>query len=242
MLLREEQVTTGEPADQGTYPGVTRRRARRLSLVVHLEVEWQGPGGTTVTERARTKNMSVHGALLLMKNYPRANTVVRLKNPLSGQVAQARTTEIRRSHDGKLVGATVQLLAPNQTFWGLTFQLQRTMMQLTDIEHAFQMQKPSMDFRVLRYLREAVEELVQTASAVQQWQDLQAEGKDAYRVLDALGSARLQRATRLLHDLTADIDACELASENEEFRSFSHSVERLYERLTRGSTAVWNAK
>jgi hypothetical protein len=235
-------MTTVEVADQGTQTGATRRRASRLSLVVHLEVEWKSLLGKTEIEPARTRDMSEHGALLLMKNYPRANTPVSLKSALAGQIVQARATEIRRSREGKLVGVIVELLEPNPAFWGLTFQLQRTTIQLMDIERAIQAQKPGMDFRVAGSLREVVEDLVQTASTVQQWQDLQAEGKDAYRALDALGVARLQRATRLLHDLTADIDGGELTRENEAFGGLARSVERFYDRLTRGPAAVWNAK
>jgi hypothetical protein len=186
--------------------------------------------------------MSVHGALLLMKNCPRANTEVTLKNLLSGESAQGRVTEMRRSSEGKPVGVAIELLVPSETFWGLTFQLQRATAQLMSIESAFQTPQSGVDFRVLRSLREVVADLRQIASAVQQWQELRVEGKDAYRVLDVVTGARVHRATHLLHDLTADIDSCEMTSDSEEFYNFARAVERLYERLTRGPVTVKRAE
>jgi hypothetical protein len=185
--------------------------------------------------------MSAHGALLLMKNCPRANTEITLKNLLSGERAQARVTETRRSSDGKPVGVAIELLVPSETFWGLTFQLQRATAQLMSIESAFQTLKSTVDFRVLRSLREVVDDLRQIASAVQQWQELRVEGKDAYRVLDVVTEARVQRATHLLRELTADIDSGEMSSDSDEFCNFAHAVERLFERFTRGSARLRNA-
>jgi len=235
-------MTTGGPVNQGNVVDASRRRTNRLSLVVPLEVQWQEPRSGTITEQARTRNMSVHGALLLMKNCPRSNMTVSLKNLLTCETAQGRVTEMRRSSEGKLVGVAVELLVPSETFWGLTFQLQSATAQLMSIESSFQALKSGVDFRVLRSLREVVSDLRQIASAVQQWQELQVEGRDAYRVLDVVTSARVDRATRLLHELTADIDSCAISSDNEEFCNFARAVERLYERLTRGPVSFRSAE
>src|ERR1700674_3663401 len=91
-----------------------------------------------------------------------------------------------------------------------------------------------VDFRVLRDLREAVEYLRSVTSAVQQWQELRVQGKDGYSVLEVLDRGRMDCATHLLRDLTADIDACELASDTKDFSRLAQAVERLYERMTRG--------
>ncbi len=235
-------MTTGGTVSQEIAANSTRRRASRLNLVVPLEVEWQEPRGGAVTEPARTRDMSPHGALLLMKNCPRPNTAVTLKNLLSGESIQGKASETRRSSDGKLLGMVVELLEPSETFWGLTFQLQRATLQLMGIEKSFQALKSGVDFRVLRSLREIVDDLRQIAASVQQWQELQQEGKDAYRVLDVVTSARVARATNLLRELTADIDSSAISSDSEEFTNFTAAVERLYERLTRGPVTFRNAE
>jgi hypothetical protein len=230
------------PASHGTTPEAPRRRAKRLNLVVPLEVQWQEPRRGVVTEPARTRDMSPHGALLLMKNFPQANSVVTLKNLLTGESSQGRVAQMRRSSEGKLLGVVVELLTPSETFWGLTFQLQNASMQLMAIEGSFQASKSGVDFRILGCLREAVGDLRQTAAAVQQWQELQLEGQDAYRVLDVLTRARVDRATHLLEELTADINSGAVAPDNEEFGGFTRAVERLLDRLTRGPVAFRDAR
>ena len=230
------------PASHAITTEVTRRRAKRLSLVVPLEVQWQEPRGGAVTEPARTRDMSPHGALLLMKNFPRANAVVTLKNLLTGESSQGRVAQMRRSSEGKLLGVAVELLVPSETFWGLTFQLQSASMQLMSIESSFQASKSGVDFRILGCLREVVGDLRQTAAAVQQWQELQLEGRDAYPALDVLNRARVDRATHLLDELTADVNSGALSPDNEEFAGFTQAVERILERLTRRTVAFKDAQ
>ena len=171
-----------------------------------------------------------------MTNYPRLHCEIALKNSLSGESARARVVAIRRSKDGKLQGVAVELLAPNETFWGVTFQLQRSTAQLLEVERA--LQSRDIDFRVLRELREAVEYLRKTASAVQQWQDLQVEGEDAYKVLPVLTVARVDRTTHLINELTADLEASEVTEVTGGFGGFVRAVERLRDRLSRISPRV----
>jgi len=230
------------PASHAITTEAPRRRAKRLNLVVPLEVQWQDSRGGAVTEPARTRDMSPHGALLLMKKFPRANAVVTLKNLLTGESSQGRVTQMRRSSEGQLLGVAVELLVPSETFWGLTFQLQSASVQLMSIETSFQASKSGVDFRILGCLREVVGDLRQTAAAVQQWQELQLEGRDAYPVLDVLTRARIDRATHLLDELTADINSGALSPDNEEFAAFTRSVERILERLTRRSVAFKDAR
>jgi hypothetical protein len=162
------------------------------------------------------------------------HAAVVLKNLASGETAEGCVTDIRRSKEGKLLGVVVELLAPSEKFWGLTFQLQNTTAQLLAIENSFQTAQPHLDFRVLQGLREAVEDLRRMASAVQQWQELQAEGQDAYPVLEVLTRARVDRATHLLSELRADIDSGTITCDSKEFGQCAQAVARLYERMTLG--------
>jgi hypothetical protein len=170
------------------------------------------------------------------------NTEITLTNTLSKEACQARVTRVKRLATGNNESVGVEMIAPSSKFWGLTFQLQQTTTQLLEIEKAIQTESQDVDFRVLRSLTDAVEYLRDVASVVYRWQELKLVGKNAYSVLDPLCSARVRNATNLFRDLTADIDASELTSNSEEYTALAQSVERLYERMTRGPYAYREVK
>lgn len=249
-------MATEAPSGNNPSNGTERRKTRRLVLSVPVEVEWQISSGEAVKEPALARDLDVLGALLQMKDspdlkicnhpdrcrcvqaggktIPGTGTQITVKNASSGDLVQGRVVRLTRSPNGKLVDVGIELLEPSETFWGLTFQLQRTSLRIREIESAFQSDLRDVDFRVRRGLREAVEHLQGVVAAVQQWQDLQAQGKNPYSVLEALNSARVERTAHLLRELTADIDAAELTSTTEEYVNLAKSVERLYDRMTRG--------
>ena len=222
-------MSTGELTPHQDAPTPERRRARRFSLVVPVEVEWADLDGARFKEVARARDVNVHGAFLRMKRYPRVNSKVVLKNCLNGESTDARLAAVRRSKEGEPLGVIVELLVPSETFWGLTFQLQRSTAQLLEIDQA--LQSPDIDFRVLRELRGAIEYLGKIASAVRQWQDLRLEGGDTYSVLPMLTDVRLRRAVQMIDELTADLDALEVTYETAGFDDLVLAVDRLYQRL-----------
>ncbi|MDA2914137.1 hypothetical protein MYX77_09300, partial [Acidobacteriia bacterium AH_259_A11_L15] len=71
------------------------------------------------------------------------------------------------------------------------------------------------------------------AWTVQQWLELQAKKKDAYRVLSLLTGDRIRRATQLSTDLSIDLDAAEVSFETEGLDKLFPVVEGLYQRLAR---------
>ena len=231
-------MAKADPVNQADPKHAERRRAIRLPVTVPVEVEWEESGGAKVQEHACAKNISVHGALLQMQNFPARHSEVSLRNPLSGESTKARIGAIRRTQDGKVSGVVVELVESSESFWGLTFQLQRATEELLAIEKALPQHLGDVDFRVLRSLREAVEELRRTTGAVQRWQELALEGKNAYSVLEILSKIRVDRATYLLHELASDIDASELSTDSKDFLDLTRAVERLYERITRGPAAI----
>jgi hypothetical protein len=169
------------------------------------------------------------------KHFPGLNSEVTLKRAFSGELARARVARLKRLVSGKLESIAVELVAPSESSWGLTFQMQRATAQLLEIETACQGQMKGVDFRVLKSLAEAVEQLRNVASIVQEWQELQAEGKNAYSVLDALDGARVRKATHLLGELSSDIDSFEISSNSDEFSRLAKAVEGIYDRMTRGN-------
>jgi hypothetical protein len=85
--------------------------------------------------------------------------------------------------------------------------------------------------RVLSEFRIAVDNIRQTAWAVQQWADLQQHHRDPYTVLDVLSKERVRRATQITKDLTVDLESLELSLDTEGLLELFQAVEGLYERL-----------
>jgi hypothetical protein len=233
-------MSVGDSEIGQNYEGKDRRRAKRLELIVPVEVAWEGEHGAAQKEQARARNLNIHGALLHMKTYPRQGSEIWLKNSLSEETVRAHVAAIERSVDGKLEGVAVEFAAPSESFWGVTFQLQRTTLQLLEIESVFRAQERDVDHRVLHNLRDAAEYLRRMASVVQQWQNLRNQGEDAYQVLDVLSRTRAEHTVRMLDELRADLDSAELSTETEDFSHLSRAVDRLQDRIIHGPNTFRN--
>ena len=86
--------------------------------------------------------------------------------------------------------------------------------------------------RVLSDFRSAVDNIRQTAWAVQQWAERKQQQRDPYAVLSILSRERVRRATQITTDLTVDLESLELGFETEGLESLFHAIQRLHERLT----------
>jgi len=76
-----------------------------------------------------------------------------------------------------------------------------------------------------------VDNIRQTAWAVQQWTELQQQHRDPYTVLGILSQERVRRATQITRDLTLDLESLELGVETRGLMNLFQAVERLHERL-----------
>ncbi len=150
-------------------------------------------------------------------------------NLVSGLTAKARISAIRRSSTGGLIAVTVELLPPNEAFWGLTFQLKRTTGELLKLEHG--MKAGDIDPYVLREFRDAVDYIRKTAWAVQEWQERQVQKRDTATVIPLLVMERIRRGTQLYEALTADLKNHAIRPEAAEIEDLLRAVERLYEEL-----------
>jgi len=88
------------------------------------------------------------------------------------------------------------------------------------------------DPRLLAEFRSAVDSIRQTAWAVQQWNELQLQKRDPYKIIPILSAERVRRATQITKDLTVDLESLELGLETEGLEGLFLSVKRLYERLS----------
>ena len=85
--------------------------------------------------------------------------------------------------------------------------------------------------RILSEFRNAVDNIRQTARAVQNWIGLQQEHRDPYAVMATVSADRVRRATQIAKELTIDLQAMEIDFETEGLRELFQAVEELRERL-----------
>ena len=102
---------------------VERRRSQRLHLAVPVEVAWTGEDGTHISEPAETEILNAHGALLRMKPRLPIAIGIHLTSPRTGSSTQARVVGFCEPTSKGLLGIAVELAAPNQAFWGVSFPL-----------------------------------------------------------------------------------------------------------------------
>jgi hypothetical protein len=86
--------------------------------------------------------------------------------------------------------------------------------------------------RVLSEFRTAVDNIRQSAWAVQQWTELEQQKRDPYTVLGILSQERVRRATQITKDLTLDLESLEVSVETQGLTELFRAVERLQERLS----------
>ncbi len=206
-----------------------QRRGSRFPVVVPVDVKWQEPSGKTVKEAAQAKEVNAQGGLLDMKTHPRVGAKLELTSLLSGEATEARVVAIRGSKDGTALGVAVELLVPNETFWGVNFQLRKTSAELVKIEQAIK--SGGVEPRILRDFRDAVDYVRKTAWAVQEWQERQLQKHDPQTVLPLLTIERIRRATQLSKAITTDLAAHEVTRETTGIDEFFRAVESLYQRV-----------
>lgn len=209
-----------------------RRRSDRYPLVIPIHLKWLGPGGETHAAHAQVRAANLHGGFLEFleeDKYPIERTQAELMNLVSGHTAKARVLGIRRSPTGAFLRVAVELLPPNEEFWGLTFQLKRTTGELLKLEHGIK--SGDIDPYVLRDFRDAVDYIRKTAWAVQEWQERQVLKRDTATVIPLLVTERIRRGTQLYEALTADLKSHAIRPEATEIEDLLHAVEHLYQEL-----------
>lgn len=217
------------PARKPTEPR-EQRRSSRYPVIVPLEVHWREANGAQFTEQAQATQVNAHGALLRMKNYPTMGVEAELTNLITSQKTRARMSAVRRMRSGEIQGIAVELLAPDEAFWGLNFQLRKAGAELLRLEGAIK--SGGIDPLILREFRDAVDYVRKTAWAVQEWSERQIQKRDPSTVLSLLTLERIRRATTLTHDLLADLKTQEVSGRTEGVTELHRAVEELHQRLT----------
>jgi hypothetical protein len=206
-----------------------KRRSRRFPFISPVEATWQEAGGKIFREAGRATEVNAQGGLVEMKTYPAVGSQIELTNFLSHQTTQARVVGLRRTSEGRVLGVAVELLVPNETFWGANFQLKKTCADLVKLE--YDMRSGPIDPRILREFRDAVDNVRKTAWAVQEWQERQSRQHDPDTVLPLLTAERIRRATQLCDAITTDSAAHEVTRRTVGIDEFFRAVERVHQSL-----------
>jgi len=207
-MIYEKQPSGSQVAAEG------RRRSWRGPVLVPIAVQWEEPGGKAMKAEAQAKEVNIYGGLLQFldaEEFPAAGVEMKLTNLLSGEEARGRTSAVRRSKDGAVLGVAVELLSPSETFWGLTFRMRKTTAELQRLDQ--EMRSGNIDPRVLREFRDSVDYVRRTAWAVQEWQERQVQRHDTATVLPLLVTERVRRATELCATVANDVKESEITSE-----------------------------
>jgi len=205
------------------------RRSRRFAVISPIEATWQETNGKIVREPGRATEVNAQGGLLEMRIYPAVGSQIELTNLISHESSHARVVGVRRTSEGRLLGAAVELLIPSENFWGVNFQLRKTCSDLVKLE--YEIRSGAIDPDVLREFRDAVDNVRKTAWAVQEWQERQLREQDPHTLLPLLVAERIRRATQLCNAILSDAAAHEVARETVGVQEFFQAVESVHESL-----------
>jgi hypothetical protein len=208
-----------------------RRKSRRFPVVVPLEVSWRGSDGSPVKQEAVARQVNANGGYLKMEVYPDSGTRVTLANFLSAQTAEARVLAAPHAREGVANGIVVELIAPNESFWGADLQVEKTSLELQNLEKALQFE--DVDLRLLKEYRDAVNAIRKAASTVQRLRECQLRGVDDAELHVALAAERIRRAMDLCAEVVADLDAGRVTKASPDVTELARTLEYLRGRITR---------
>lgn len=211
-----------------------RRKSRRFPVVVPIEVSWRGAEGSAVKEEAVARQVNANGGFLKMANYPPLGSRVTLANFLSAQTAEARVLAAPDSRPGVANGVVVELIAPSESFWGVDLQVNKTIVELQNLEKA--LKSEDMDLSLVREYHHAVDYIRATTDALQQLRKRQAGGESG-ELLSMLAKERVRRAVNLCLEVTADIDAGRVRQESTNVIELEEAIENLQQRLQKTGRA-----
>jgi len=226
-------MDTADVSDPFTSPAPkATRRSDRFPSVVPIEARWQNEG-RGVSEAGQAVEANAHGGVLQMSRYPNEGDSVEITNRLSGESITAKALGPRKSPAGEIRGIAVEFTWPNDTFWGLSYRLQRTSSELMRLDQVLRDGK--IDLRVLRDFRDAVDYVRKTSWAVYEWHDRQLKHRDTATVLPLLTRERIRRANKLCGDVAQELEVGNLDAHLSELRELEQTVARLVKLIARAN-------
>jgi hypothetical protein len=223
---------------------VERRKSRRFPVVVPVEVSWRGPNGMALKEDAVARQVNDKGGFLKMSNYPALGTRVTLANFLSAQTAEARVLAAPDSRPGVASGIVVELIVPNESFWGVDLQVNKTMVELQNLEKALKAEE--IDLRLVREYRDAMDYICSITETLRRLRTSKPQSSpqssphssDDRELLSALAMDRVRRASSVCLDVIADLDAGRIRPDSGTVAELVGAIQQLQQRLKQSSEVV----
>lgn len=212
---------------------VERRKTRRFPVVVPVEVSWRGEDGTAVKEDAIARQVNANGGFLKMDNYPPLGSRVTLANFLSAQTAEARVLAAPDSRPGVANGVVVELIVPSESFWGVDLQVNKTVVELQNLEKALKAEE--IDLQLVREYRDVIEYVRSTTETLRRIRTAKPRASDDGELLAALATERVRRATSVCLDVTADLDAGRIRLETKGLDELVRAIQHLQQRMKQGA-------
>lgn len=205
-----------------------RRKETRFPVSIPMQASWKGADGVQATEEAVARQVNAHGGLLEMANYPDLGTRVTLTNPLSGETMEARVLATPNSREGVAHGIIVELVSPDEGFWGVSLQVKKAGVELQRLEKSLRTQ--NVDLRLLKEFRDAIDYLQAIAGSVQQTRQRQMDG-DEESADSWLVGERIRRTINLCLEVLADFDAGRITEDTKGVPELLESVEQISQRF-----------
>jgi hypothetical protein len=209
-----------------------RRKSRRFPVVVPIEVSWRGKDGISVKEDAVARQVNANGGFVKMSTYPVLGSRVTLANFLSAQTAEARVLAAPDSRPGVANGIVVELIVPNESFWGVDLQVNKTILELQSLETA--LRSEDIDVHLMREYRNAVDNIRTITETLQHLRKCQSQGADNGELLSVLATDRIRRANNLCVEAVADLDAGHVRQESKPVDELKQAMQNLQQRLRQG--------
>jgi len=208
---------------------VERRRDQRFPVTIPLEVSWRGPGNEVVKEDAVARYVNCNGALLEIMRQPEFGSRVTIANLISAETAEARVLATPNTREGVAHGIAVELIVPNESFWGVDLQVKRASIELQKLENS--LRAGGIDLRLLNEYRDAAEYVRTAAAAVKQLRDCQLAGRSDSEVVSFLCSERIRRTTSLCLEVLADLEAGRVTADTKGIEEYCRSLQQSLNRL-----------
>jgi hypothetical protein len=119
----------------------------------------------------------------------------------------------------------------NQQTPELSSRLKKTNAELKDLQHL--VKTGTINVKVLMEFRTATERARQASADVQDWIESQGKGNDPYKLMARVMSQRVEMATRLINDVTHDLESGDVDFETPGLAELHQAVKTLAERMIR---------
>ena len=119
----------------------------------------------------------------------------------------------------------------NQQTPELSSRLKKTNAELKDLQHL--VKTGTINVKVLMEFRTATERARQASADVQDWIESQGKGNDPYKLMARVMSQRVEMATRLINDVTHDLESGDVDFETPGLAELHQAVKTLAERMSR---------